>query len=112
MDTLFPDRTVGHISSINVNRSLIVIDCAMKAITLLKKEIQVQASILFQRDLFSFAPKLGQGYLLSEGVCLKMWPEFSKRILVFEFFYVGLTCVMNYVYNNQIDALFILTLLN
>ena len=28
MDTLFPDRPLGHISSINFNSSLKVIDCA------------------------------------------------------------------------------------
>jgi hypothetical protein len=56
-----------------------------KAITLLKKEIQ--AHILFQRALFSFAPKLGQSYLLPEGVWLKMWPAFGKRIMVLVFFF-------------------------
>jgi len=56
----------------------------MKAITLLKKEIQV--SVLFQRTLLSFAPKLGQSYLLPEGVWLKMWPAFGKRVVVLVFF--------------------------
>jgi hypothetical protein len=37
-------------------------------------------------------------------------PHLKTRIL--SIFYVGLTCIMNYVYNNQLDALFILSLLN
>jgi len=38
----------------------------MKAITLLKKDIQ--ARLLFQRALISLAPNLGQNYLPPEGV--------------------------------------------
>jgi hypothetical protein len=56
----------------------------MKAITLLKKEIQ--ARVLFQRALLSFAPKVGQSYLLPEGVWLKMWSLFGKWIVVLVFF--------------------------
>ena len=58
----------------------------MKAITLLKKEIQ--ARVLFQRPLLSFAPHVGQSYLLSEGVWLKMWPVYGKRIAILVFFFI------------------------
>jgi hypothetical protein len=58
----------------------------MKAITFLKKEIQTL--LLFQRALLSFAPEVGQSYLLPEGVWLKMWPAFGKRIVVLVFFFI------------------------
>ena len=58
----------------------------MKVITLLKKEIQTR--VLFQHALLSFAPKLGQSYLLPEGVWLKMWPAFGKRVVVLVFFFI------------------------
>ena len=56
----------------------------MKAITLLKKGVQPR--VLIQRALLSFAPKVGQSYLLPEGVWLKKWLVFGKRIVVFVFF--------------------------
>ena len=56
----------------------------MKAITLLKKGVQPR--VLNQRALLSFAPKVGQSYLLPEGVWLKKWLVFGKRIVVFVFF--------------------------
>jgi len=56
----------------------------MKAITLLKKGVQPR--VLNQRALLSFAPKVRQGYLLPEGVWLKKWLVFGKRIVVFVFF--------------------------
>jgi hypothetical protein len=67
MDTLFPDLILGHISPINFNSSLIVIDSAHEGDNITQKGDRNTRSF-FQRALLSFDPKLGHSYLLSEGV--------------------------------------------
>jgi hypothetical protein len=66
MDTLFTDRHLGHISSINCNSSLIFIDCAHEGDHITQKGDTSTPS--FSARFTFLCPKLGQGYLLPEGV--------------------------------------------